>query len=340
MGDPNIPVPTWPPQSFVPVPAAFEQGHCYEPYVKYGNFTASDPRYPVGTTVEFSCDPGYTLEQGSTIIECVDPNDPQWNETEPACRGGCWCWRVPGGHCGWGVRDTAATVLLSVMELRDMVGAGCGWDAGVGGCPTAVPSLACAHSGVQRGADGHSWSGAVTQLARGVRQRPGLHLGAACGGGQAHHAGRPCVSAGMGWGWWDGGSVPSLPSRPHCPRLRLGSGDMLTFYDGDDLTARILGQYTGARGRFKLYASTADVTVQFQSDPGAGAFAYRQGFVIHFSGEAHGGTVPPTVLSVPTALLSLLCPQRFPVMTPALSCRTLPMAGRRPHSQSFSMALW
>lgn len=70
------------------MPAAFEQGHCYEPFVKYGNFTASDPRYPVGTTVEFSCDPGYTLEQGSTIIECVDPSDPQWNETEPACRGG------------------------------------------------------------------------------------------------------------------------------------------------------------------------------------------------------------------------------------------------------------
>uniref|UniRef100_A0A8C0ESR0 Seizure related 6 homolog n=1 Tax=Bubo bubo TaxID=30461 RepID=A0A8C0ESR0_BUBBB len=67
---------------------AFEQGHCYEPFVKYGNFTASDPRYPVGTTVEFTCDPGYTLEQGSTIIECVDPSDPQWNETEPACRGG------------------------------------------------------------------------------------------------------------------------------------------------------------------------------------------------------------------------------------------------------------
>lgn len=67
--------------------AAFQQGHCYEPFVKYGNFSSSAPSYPVGTTVEFSCDPGYTLEQGSIIIECVDPHDPQWNETEPACRG-------------------------------------------------------------------------------------------------------------------------------------------------------------------------------------------------------------------------------------------------------------
>lgn len=67
--------------------AAFQQGHCYEPFVKYGNFSSSAPSYPVGTTVEFSCDPGYTLEQGSIIIECIDPHDPQWNETEPACRG-------------------------------------------------------------------------------------------------------------------------------------------------------------------------------------------------------------------------------------------------------------
>lgn len=92
------------------------------------------------------------------------------------------------------------------------------------------------------------------------------------------------------------------PSRPHCARLRLGTGDVLTFYDGDDLTARILGQYTGTRSRFKLYASTADVTVQFQSDPGAGAFAYRQGFVIHFSGEPQGGTAPPLSPASPVPL--------------------------------------
>lgn len=108
-------MPAWPPQTFAPVPAAFEQGHCYEPFVKYGNFTASDSRYPVGTTVEFSCDPGYTLEQGSTI-ECVDPSDPQWNETEPACRGGRW---------GRGVEGTG-TGGQRVPELGDAVHAGDG----------------------------------------------------------------------------------------------------------------------------------------------------------------------------------------------------------------------
>lgn len=60
---------------------------CYEPFVKYGNFSSSDSTYSVGTVVEFSCNPGYTLEQGSVVIECVDAQNPQWNETEPACRG-------------------------------------------------------------------------------------------------------------------------------------------------------------------------------------------------------------------------------------------------------------
>lgn len=55
--------------------------------MKYGNFSSSDSTYSMGTVVEFSCDPGYTLEQGSVVIECVDAQNPQWNETEPACRG-------------------------------------------------------------------------------------------------------------------------------------------------------------------------------------------------------------------------------------------------------------
>lgn len=68
-------------------PTAFAKGMCYEPFVKYGNFSSSDSTYGLGAVVEFSCDPGYTLEQGSVVIECVDAQNPQWNETEPACRG-------------------------------------------------------------------------------------------------------------------------------------------------------------------------------------------------------------------------------------------------------------
>lgn len=77
--------------------------------------------------------------------------------------------------------------------------------------------------------------------------------------------------------------APSLTALLH--RLRIGPGDVLTFYDGDDLTARVLGQYSGPRGHFKLFTSMADVTIQFQSDPGASVLGYQQGFVIHFFGE-------------------------------------------------------
>ncbi|XP_062448802.1 seizure protein 6 homolog [Rhea pennata] len=186
---------------------AFEHGHCYEPFVKYGNFTASDARYPVGTTVEFSCDPGYTLEQGSTIIECVDPSDPQWNETEPACR----------AVCSGEITDTAGVVLSPNWPEAYGKGQDCIW---------------------------------------------GLHV--------------------------EEDKRVMLDVRV----LRMGKGDVLTFYDGDDLTARILGQYTGSRGRFKLYASTADVTIQFQSDPGTGVFGYQQGFVIHFYEVPRNDTCP------------------------------------------------
>lgn len=78
-------------------------------------------------------------------------------------------------------------------------------------------------------------------------------------------------------------SLPCLMVPLH--RLRIGTGDVLTFYDGDDLTARVLGQYSGPRGHFKLFTSMADVTIQFQSDPGASVLGYQQGFVIHFFGE-------------------------------------------------------
>ncbi|XP_075760647.1 seizure protein 6 homolog isoform X2 [Pelodiscus sinensis] len=186
---------------------AFEQGHCYEPFVKYGNFTTSDATYAVGTAVEFSCDPGYTLEQGSIIIECVDPGDPQWNETEPACR----------AVCSGEITDSAGVVLSPNWPEAYGKGQDCIW---------------------------------------------GLHV---------EEDKRIMLDVQV---------------------LRIGKGDVLTFYDGDDLTARILGQYTGAHRRFKLYTAMADVTIQFQSDPGSAAFGYQQGFVVHFFEVPRNDTCP------------------------------------------------
>uniref|UniRef100_A0A452RLT0 Seizure related 6 homolog n=1 Tax=Ursus americanus TaxID=9643 RepID=A0A452RLT0_URSAM len=187
--------------------AAFQQGHCYEPFVKYGNFSSSAPSYPVGTTVEFSCDPGYTLEQGSIIIECIDPHDPQWNETEPACR----------AVCSGEITDSAGVVLSPNWPEPYSRGQDCIW---------------------------------------------GVHV--------------------------EEDKRILLDIRV----LRIGPGDVLTFYDGDDLTARVLGQYSGPRGHFKLFTSMADVTIQFQSDPGASVLGYQQGFVIHFFEVPRNDTCP------------------------------------------------
>ena len=65
----------------------------------------------------------------------------------------------------------------------------------------------------------------------------------------------------------------------------MGKNDLLTFYDGDDLTANILGQFSGTRPHFKLYTSMADVTIQFQSDPATNIYGYNNGFVVHFFGK-------------------------------------------------------
>ncbi|KAM7399863.1 hypothetical protein PAMP_019104 [Pampus punctatissimus] len=159
---------------------AFAAGHCYEPFVKYGNLTSSDNTWAVGAVVEFACDPGYTLEQGSVTIECMDPNNPQWNETEPACRVPCFKHK----------------------QFEDY-------------------------------------------------KEPPYH------------------------GW-----------------LNIGKNDLLTFYDGDDLTAKVLGQYGGSKSRFKLYTSTADVTIQFQSDPATNVYGYGNGFIIHFFEVARNDTCP------------------------------------------------
>ncbi|XP_068126236.1 seizure protein 6 homolog isoform X2 [Hyperolius riggenbachi] len=186
---------------------AYEQGHCYEPFVKYGNFTTSDPTFAVGTIVEFTCDPGYTLEQGTTITECQDSGDPQWNETEPACR----------AVCSGEVTDSAGVVLSP------------------------------------------NWP-------------------------EAYGKGQDCI-----WGIHVEEEKRILLD---LQVLNIGKDDVLTFYDGDDLTARVLGRYTGMHSRFKIYTSMADVILQFQTDPGSDVFGYQQGFIIHFFEVPRNDTCP------------------------------------------------
>ncbi|XP_037543989.1 seizure protein 6 homolog [Nematolebias whitei] len=186
---------------------AFAKGMCYEPFVKYGNFSSSDSTYRMGAVVEFSCDPGYTLEQGSVVIECVDSQNPQWNETEPACR----------AVCSGEITDSAGVVLSP------------------------------------------NWP-------------------------EAYDKGQDCI--------WGIHVEEDKRIMLDIQVLNLGKNDQLTFYDGDDLTANILGQYSGTRPHFKLYTSMADVTIQFQSDPATNIYGYNNGFVVHFFEVPRNDTCP------------------------------------------------
>uniref|UniRef100_A0A8C8ZQA1 Seizure 6-like protein n=1 Tax=Prolemur simus TaxID=1328070 RepID=A0A8C8ZQA1_PROSS len=101
---------------------AFEKGHCYEPYIQNGNFTTSDPTYNIGTIVEFTCDPGQSLEQGPAIIECINVRDPYWNDTEPLCR----------AMCGGELSAVAGVVLSPNWPEPYVEGEDCIWKIHVG----------------------------------------------------------------------------------------------------------------------------------------------------------------------------------------------------------------
>uniref|UniRef100_A0A452H6J0 Uncharacterized protein n=1 Tax=Gopherus agassizii TaxID=38772 RepID=A0A452H6J0_9SAUR len=179
---------------------AFERGHCYEPYIQNGNFTTSDPTYNLGTMVEFTCDPGHSLEQGPAIIECINVRDPYWNDTEPLCR----------AMCGGELSAMAGVILSPNWPEPYAEGEDCIWRVHVG-----------------------------------EEKRLFLDI----------------------------------------QLLNLSDSDILTIYDGDELTARILGQYVGSSGPQKLYSSTPDLTIQFHSDPAGLIFGTGQGFIMNYIAE-------------------------------------------------------
>ncbi|XP_062471852.1 seizure 6-like protein isoform X2 [Pezoporus occidentalis] len=176
---------------------AFERGHCYEPYIQNGNFTTSDPTYNLGTTVEFTCDPGHSLEQGPAVIECVNMRDPYWNDTEPLCR----------ATCGGELTAVAGVILSPNWPEPYAEGEDCIWRVHVG-----------------------------------EEKRLFLDI----------------------------------------QLLNLTNSDILTVYDGDELTARILGQFVGSSGPQKLYSSSPDLTIQFHSDPAGLVFGKGQGFIMNY----------------------------------------------------------
>ncbi|XP_048412486.2 seizure 6-like protein isoform X1 [Stegostoma tigrinum] len=176
---------------------AFERGHCFEPYMQNGNFTVTNPSYSVGSVVEFTCDPGYTMEHGSSVIECIDIREPYWNETEPLCR----------AVCGGELSSPAGVILSPNWPDPYDEGEDCIWRIHVGEDKRVFLDV---------------------QL------------------------------------------------------LNLTNSDILSLYDGDDLTVRILGQYVGSNAPLKVYSTTSDLTVRFHSDPAGLIFGKGQGFIMNY----------------------------------------------------------
>uniref|UniRef100_A0A4W5MAH3 Seizure related 6 homolog (mouse)-like n=1 Tax=Hucho hucho TaxID=62062 RepID=A0A4W5MAH3_9TELE len=117
---------------------AFERGHCYEPYLQNGNFSTTDQVYGVGAVVQFSCDPGHSLQQGPPVIECINARDPYWNDTEPLCKSLCggdlagpggvilspnWPeWYGEGEDCSWRIHvgeDKRVLLEVQLLNLSD-----------------------------------------------------------------------------------------------------------------------------------------------------------------------------------------------------------------------------
>ncbi|CAI9564126.1 unnamed protein product, partial [Staurois parvus] len=182
----------------------FSETRCYEPFLAHGNFSTTDHLFSVGTLVSFSCNAGYMLEQGPPVIECVDPADPHWNESEPVCK----------ALCGGEISEPAGVILSPDWPQNYAMGQDCVW---------------------------------------------GIHV---------QEDRRVLLEIEI---------------------LNIRRSDALTVYDGDDLTARVLGQYMGVHQRFNLFSSANDVTIQFQSDPNDPVFSLSQGFIIHFKGNGYNG---------------------------------------------------
>uniref|UniRef100_A0A8C1RAB2 Seizure 6-like protein 2 n=1 Tax=Cyprinus carpio TaxID=7962 RepID=A0A8C1RAB2_CYPCA len=82
----------------------------------------------------------------------------------------------------------------------------------------------------------------------------------------------------------DSSSIPLL--------LNIRHNDILTLFDGHDLTSHVIGQYLGSRERFRAVSGGSEVTIQFQSDPDDSTFILSQGFLIHYREVEPNDTCP------------------------------------------------
>ncbi|XP_028908170.1 seizure 6-like protein 2 isoform X2 [Ornithorhynchus anatinus] len=188
---------------------AFEEDRCFAPFLAHGNISSTDPQYRPGAVATFSCLPGYALEPPGppSAIECVDPTDPHWNDSEPACK----------ALCGGELTEPAGVVLSPDWPQSYGPGQDCVW---------------------------------------------GLHV---------QEEKRILLQVEI---------------------LNVRGGDMLTLFDGDGPSARVLAQLRGPQPRRRLLSSGPDLTLQFQAPPGPPNPGLGQGFVLHFKEVPRNDTCP------------------------------------------------
>nr|KAF6283823.1 seizure related 6-like protein like 2 [Pipistrellus kuhlii] len=188
---------------------AFEEDRCFAPFLAHGNVTTTDPEYRPGALATFSCLPGYALEPPGppNAIECVDPTEPHWNDSEPACK----------AMCGGELSEPAGVVLSPDWPQSYSPSQDCVW---------------------------------------------GLHV---------QEEKRILLQVEI---------------------LNVREGDMLTLFDGDGPSARVLAQLRGPQPRRRLLSSGPDLTLQFQAPPGPPNPGLGQGFVLHFKEVPRNDTCP------------------------------------------------
>ncbi|XP_068919587.1 seizure 6-like protein 2 isoform X2 [Petaurus breviceps papuanus] len=188
---------------------AFEEDRCFAPFLAHGNVTSTDPQFRPGALATFSCLPGYALEPPGppNAIECIDPSDPHWNDTEPACK----------AMCGGELSESAGVVLSPDWPQSYSPGQDCVW---------------------------------------------GLHV---------QEEKRILLQVEI---------------------LNVRGGDMLTLFDGDSPSARVLAQLRGPQPRRRLLSSGPDLTLQFQAPAGPPNPGLGQGFVLHFKEVPRNDTCP------------------------------------------------
>ncbi|XP_068823707.1 seizure 6-like protein 2 isoform X5 [Capricornis sumatraensis] len=287
----------------------------FPPQPAHGDVSVTD-LHPGGTAT-FHCDSGYQL-QGEETLVCLNGTRPAWSSEPPSCVASCGgtihnatLGRIvspePGGAagpnltCRWVIEAAEGRRLhlhferVSLDEDNDRL------MVRSGGSPLSPVIYDSDMDDVpERGLISDAQSLYVELLSE-TPANPlllSLRFEAMCGGElsepagvvlspdwpQSYSPGQDCV-----WGLHVQEEKRILLQ---VEILNVREGDMLTLFDGDGPSARVLAQLRGPQPRRRLLSSGSDLTLQFQAPPGPPNPGLGQGFVLHFKEVPRNDTCP------------------------------------------------